>query len=177
MAGTAGDSKEPCRLTVQYRPFRLIVDLTVILLGSSAPSHRRTAAPSTRSRDWRPEPSIRNTHPQLGKRHPDILLKPLCELSSDPRCQRATCTCLCHWVLTMAKRRWVRPIPRPSLRGPLPSRSPGLARGSCGRNMSFRSSPRDLEGEAKSERRRTKSQWRTAKGSPTPAGRWRVRRA
>lgn len=87
------ESREQYRLTVQYRPFRLVVDLPVVLLAPSAPPHRRTANERTTS-----EGSSRNTHPQLGKRHPDVLLEPLRELSSGPPRQRATRTCLCHRV-------------------------------------------------------------------------------
>jgi hypothetical protein len=83
-----GESREQCRLTVQYRPFRLVVDLPVILLSPSAPSRRRTF-----NERPRPESSSRNTHPQLGKRHPDVLLEPLRELPSGPRVQCATRTC------------------------------------------------------------------------------------
>jgi hypothetical protein len=155
------------------------------------PSHRRSACgparsvsiapPSTRRR--RSEASSRTTHPQLGKRRPDILLEPIRKLSPGPGVS-AACSCPCHRVLTMAKLRLARPIPKPWLGGPPPSRSLGSARGSCGRSMSSRASPRQANRDgrrAKSEGRRAKGERRRAKGKGPQhrlaAGLWRARGA
>lgn len=80
-----------------------------------------------------------------------------------------------HTVLTMAKWRLVRPIPKPWLGGPPPSRSLGSTRGSCGRSMSFRSSRGISKGEkrrANRDGRRAKGQGPRGKGEGSPKTGW-----